>query len=106
MTEDDFRAILQTELAPIKAQLHELRQELAVVRAHTDGIPLLGSAIGVIRRDVRLVRAAVNDIGKTSITAGEVEAMHDDIDRVQTENIALATRIATLERRIGDRLPL
>jgi hypothetical protein len=55
---------------------------------------------------VRLVRAAVNDIGKTSITAGEVEAMHDDIDRVQTENIALATRIATLERRIGDRLPL
>jgi hypothetical protein len=45
MTEDDFRAILQTELAPIKAQLNELRQDLAVVRAHTDGIPLLGSAI-------------------------------------------------------------
>jgi hypothetical protein len=106
MTEDDFRAILQTELAPIKAQLNELRQELAVVRAHTDGIPLLGGAIEVIRRDARLVRAAVNDISKTNITAGEVEAMHDDIDRVQTENIALATRIATLERRIGDRLPL
>jgi hypothetical protein len=62
MTEDDFRAILQTELAPIKAQLNELRQELAVVRAHTDGIPLLGGAIEVIRRDARLVRAAVNDI--------------------------------------------
>jgi prefoldin subunit 5 len=103
VTEDDLRAALRAELAPIKAQLDGLRQELATVRAHTDGIPLLGSAIEIIRRDVRLLKAAVNDIGKTNITSGEVEALHDDLDRVQAESMALATRIATLERLISER---
>jgi hypothetical protein len=42
---------------------------------------------------------AINDIGKTNITAGEVEAMHEDIDRVLAKQRELEARLATLEQR-------
>src|SRR5438093_11471358 len=94
MTEDEFRSILRAELATLRAELRaelaesrgELRAELAAVHAEiaavrirTDRLPLLGSAIDALQRDVRLVRAAINDMGRTNITAGEVEALHADV---------------------------
>ena len=85
MTEDEFRSILRAELATLRAELRAelaaVRAEIATVRIRTDGLPLLGSAIDALQRDVRLVRAAINDMGRTNITAGEVEALHADVDR-------------------------
>ena len=47
---------------------------------------------------MRMMRAAINDLARTNITAGEVAAMHEDINRVQTKQMELERRIATLER--------
>ena len=66
-----------------------LDNNIEAVRVRVDGLPLIGNAIDVVQRDVRglqhdlrMVRAAINDMGHTNITAGEVEAMHEDIDRM------------------------
>ena len=80
--------------------LEDVRAELAPIRARVDGLPLIGEAIAVLQRDVRMVRAAINDMGKTNITAGEVEAMHEDIDRVQLRQTEIETRLATVERAL------
>ena len=59
---------------------------------------MLGEATETLRRDTRSLRAAFNDLARTNITAGEVEAMHADIDRVQSREMQILTRLATIER--------
>jgi ubiquinone biosynthesis protein UbiJ len=77
----------------------ELRAEFAAIRARVDGLPLIGAAIETLRHDVRQLRAAINDMARVNITTGEVEALHDDINRMQTKQLELETRITTLERQ-------
>jgi hypothetical protein len=93
MTVDELTEILRRELAPIRA-------ELATVRARVDGLPVIGEAISVLQRDVRMLRAAVNDMARVNITAGEVEALHEAIDRIQAKQVELETRLTTLERLV------
>ena len=59
----------------------EMRAEFAAIRARVDGLPVIGQAIETLHRDVRLLRAAINDMARVNVTAGEIEAMHTDIDR-------------------------
>jgi hypothetical protein len=49
-----------------------------------------------------MVKAAINDMARVNITAGEVEALHEEIDKIQAENAELATRLATVERLLAD----
>ena len=44
-----------------------------------------------------MLRAAINDMARVNITAGEVEALHTEIDRMQTTQMELETRLAALE---------
>jgi hypothetical protein len=41
-------------------------------------------------------------MARVNITGGEVAAMHDDIDRVQTRQDQIETRLATLERLLAE----
>jgi ubiquinone biosynthesis protein UbiJ len=84
MTDEDFRAVLRAELAPIRAQL--------------DGLPLISRSLVVLQQEVRALKAAFNDFARTNVTAGEIEALHADVNRVMAENAALEARLATLER--------
>jgi outer membrane murein-binding lipoprotein Lpp len=113
---------LQAALRPIHSGLDELRShidglasrvdglashvdglasEMTNVRIRVDGIPLLGVAVETLRHDVRMTRAAINDMSRVNITAGEVEAMHTDIDRTMARQDAIETRLVTLERLAG-----
>lgn len=97
---------LRAELAPIRAELSQMKGQLdglPAIRAQLDGLPVIGRSIDVLQHDVRALRAAFNDFAKTQVTTGEIEALHFDLDRLQTENRELATRIATLERLIRER---
>jgi hypothetical protein len=103
---------LQAALRPLHSGLTELgsrvdglasvvdglASEMANVRIRVDGLPLIGVAVETLRTDLRLTRAAVNDISRINITAGEVEAMHTDINRTMARQDAIETRLATLER--------
>lgn len=98
---EQLRQVL-VEQASTRERIAELAREVKVVRDNTDGIPLLGAASKALRRVARLTKAAVNDIAATNVTAGEVAAMHDDIDRVQTKQDQLDARLATIERRLDE----
>jgi len=89
---------LRSELAPMRAQLESLRSELAPIRAQLDGLPLINRALTVLQQDMRSLRAAFNDFARTNVSAGEVEALHFDVNRVQAENAELQARLATVER--------
>lgn len=86
-------------MARLLAEIGSLRDEISAIRAHVSSIPLLGNAIAVLQRDVRLVRAAINDMGRTNITAGEVLALHEDIDRMQSLQLEIQTRLAAIEAK-------
>ena len=82
----------------VRAELGSVRGELANVRTRVDGVPILGVAIETLRYDVRTLRAAINDMARINITAGEVEALHADVDRMGTKQIELEARLSALER--------
>jgi predicted RNase H-like nuclease (RuvC/YqgF family) len=89
---------LHRELAPMRAQLESLRSELAPIRAQLDGLPLINRALTLLQQDMRSLRVAFSDFARTHVTAGEVEALHFDVNRVQAENAELQARLATVER--------
>lgn len=85
-------------LEMLRAELEPIRQELAAWRPLMAGLPIVGAAIESLRHDVRTLRAAINDMARINITAGEVEALHADIDRLDTKQMELEARLAALER--------
>jgi hypothetical protein len=70
MTTDEIAALRND----MRAGFAEIRGISAGVRARVDGVPILGAAIETLRQDVRMLRAAINDMAQVNITAGEVEA--------------------------------
>ena len=78
--------------------LENLRSELAPIRAQLDGLPVINRALTVLQQDMRPLKAAFNDFARTNVIAGEVEALHADVNRVQAENTELSGAPATLER--------
>jgi prefoldin subunit 5 len=82
--------------------LETLRAELAPMRAQLDGLPLMSRKLTVVQQEVRAIKAAFNDFALTNPTKGEIEALHEDVNRVQAENMELATRLATVERLLEE----
>jgi len=94
--------VVETAAGRANAELAQIRGVLAPMRAQLDGLPLLNRSITTMHQDLRSLRAAFNDFARTNVTAGEVEALHSDVNRVQAENAELAAKIATLERMISE----
>ena len=65
-------ATVKNDLAATKSDVAAVKNELAGVRIRVDGLPLIGAAIDALQRDSCLLRAAINDMPRTHITAGEV----------------------------------
>lgn len=91
LTLELLRQELRAALAPIRA-------ELALIQARADGLPLIGRAVTALQQDARALRAAFNDFALTNVTAGEIQALHNDVDRVQSRDMEIRTRLATIER--------
>jgi hypothetical protein len=79
-----------------------LRAELAPIQAQREALPLINRAITVILLDVRALRAAFNDFARTNVMAGEIEALHAELNRVQAGNAEMAVKVATLERLVRE----
>jgi hypothetical protein len=94
--------ILRAELAPLRADLAIVKAALARIEPSVDGIPLIHRAIDALQRDQRALKAAFNDFAKTNVTSGEVEALHDDVDKALSNDRTLENRILTLERLVRE----
>ncbi len=79
LTREDLREELQAALAPLQQAVAVLQQDVTWLRleatAHT-------RVLDILSQDVRLLRGAVNDMAKESVTAGEMEAVHHDLNRM------------------------
>ncbi len=93
---------LRAELAPIRAQVADLDAKVTPMRAQLDGLPLINRSLTVLQQETRALRAAFNDFARTNVTAGEIEALHVDVNRVQAENAELQRRLATVERLLEE----
>ncbi len=95
-------ADLDAKLAGLDAKLAGLDAKVSPMRAQLDGLPLINRSLTVLQQETRALRAAFNDFARTKVTAGEIEALHADVNRVQAENAELQTRLATIERLLED----
>jgi len=60
--------LLRSELdQALDKGLEPVRSELAFIRAR---VTMVGSAVDVLQRDFRMIKAALNDMAKTSVTSG------------------------------------
>ena len=91
MTEDAVLEILKkiqsdlADLAPLKRQ-----------------VPGIVRTLNVVKQDVRMIRSTIHDMGKTRVTEGEIETLHEDVNRVQADISDLVTRVEQLEGQKSD----
>ncbi|HEY7299162.1 MAG TPA: hypothetical protein VH684_14750 [Xanthobacteraceae bacterium] len=100
---------LRSELAPMRADIAALQRDvagmqrdLAGMRPNIDGIPLIQRAIATIHQEQRMMKAAINEIARTQFTSGEVEALHSDVNSVQSTHMEVETRLLSLERQMRE----
>jgi ubiquinone biosynthesis protein UbiJ len=84
--------------------LKEILRGIDTIKVQISGIPLLATTLHEIRESmrgmnqgIRMVRAALNDMAHTSITTGEIEALHEDVNRLRAENEDIRARLTLLE---------
>ena len=80
--------------------LHDIMQKVTKLDYHEQLLNAIGQDVGLIRTDVRMVRAAVNDMERTRFTSGEAEVIHEDINRLQVISTDLRARVKVLEERM------
>jgi hypothetical protein len=51
----------------------------------------------ILAQDVRLIRAGIQDMVRTRVTAGEVDVLHEDMSRLELGLTALTIRVEALE---------
>lgn len=102
MTEDRMVELLQAIDANITGlrteMLATLKAELAPIKAHLDGMPLLHRHLTTTQQEIRMLQAAFNDFARENPTKGEIEALHANVNKVQAEQTEIAIRLETLER--------
>jgi len=87
---------LQTDITVLKTDITGLKTDMAELRRQGN---IHARALDILSQDTRMIRAAVNDIASVGVAAGEVEAMHNDINRLRTEVTELTVRVDELEGR-------
>jgi predicted nucleic acid-binding Zn-ribbon protein len=101
-----LRSEVRSGLTELKAELRsgltELKAELVPIKAKLDGLPILNRHLTTTQREVRMLTTAFNDFARENATKGEIEALHEHVDRVQAENVTLQVRLETVERLIRE----
>jgi uncharacterized protein YoxC len=95
MTADDLLNEILRSLQTLHGEMAGLRHQMA---GFAVAQRLFGDGINALQQDVRMIRAALNDIAKTNVTAGEVEAIHTDINRLNSRYLELATDVEIIKR--------
>lgn len=87
---------IQAKVDKIEATLHTIDNR---INGHTIAVSLLTDQMNTLQQDVRMMRAAINDMEAIRITKGEVEAIHTDINRLERSYFDLAAKVEAIEAR-------
>lgn len=98
-------AMVKRDVAMVKADVAALKTDVAALKTDVAALQRQAGShtrtLNVLQQDVRMIRAAVNDIARTDVTSGEVEALHHDLNRLQQDFADLAARVDVIEGRDG-----
>ena len=87
---------IQSDMAGLKADIAGLKMDAVGVktdmRSHSD-------TLNILLQEVREIRSAVNDIERTRVSVGEIEALHSDVTRMQRGLSDLIARVDMIEGR-------
>jgi len=91
-------------LKDIQKRVAGLDERLSRVDSTTGILPRLEAEVATLVRataglqqDVRMVRAAVNDMAHTRVSTGEIEALHTELDQLRVNVQEHETRLHMLE---------
>lgn len=87
---------IQAEQIEHGRKLDILQQDTGLIRSVLSGHT---RTLDILLQDGRLLRGAVNDVVKESVTPGEVEAIHHDLNRLQQQVSELTARLDNMEGR-------
>jgi outer membrane murein-binding lipoprotein Lpp len=93
MTDEPDNLVL-TMLRQLDSKVDRMGTDIAELRRQGN---VHARTLDILSQDTRMIRAAVNDISKVDVTAGEVEVTHEDINRLRSEVTELAVRVDELE---------
>jgi hypothetical protein len=80
---------IQGDMAGLKADMMTVMTEL---RVHSE-------TFDVLLQEGRMLRGAVNEPARRNVTRGEVDAIHQDLNRLRNEISALMVRVDMIEER-------
>lgn len=96
-------AAINDKIDGLRAAMHN---RFETIEIKISGLPLIASSLHELREDVRelrretrLMKAAINDMARVNITAGEVEALHEELDKITNAQIEIRARLALLEQK-------
>ena len=77
---------LHAELVSLHSEMQSgfsrLEGRFSTFEARVAGLPVIGESIAVLQRNVCMVTVAINDMARVNITAGEVEALHTELEQL------------------------
>jgi DNA repair ATPase RecN len=87
----------------VEDRFSNLEGRFSSFEARVVGLPLIGESIAVLQRNVRMLTAAVNDMARVNITAGEVEALHTELEQLAAKQNEIEAQLLQTRERL-DRL--
>jgi len=85
-------------------RLHsEMQTRFSSLEARVIGLPIIGESIAVLQRNMRMLTAAINDMARVNITAGEVEALHTELEQLAAKQNEIEAQLLQTRERV-DRL--
>jgi ubiquinone biosynthesis protein UbiJ len=93
---EEPESLVLTLLRQLDAKVDRMGADLASVK--TD-VRVHSRTLDILLQKGRILGAAVNDFAKENVTPGEVEAIHQDLNRLRHEMSALTVRVEMIEER-------
>jgi hypothetical protein len=101
---------IETEVAVLGARTDRMEHDLTAVRVKIDGQPdmrllfqnvkLTLQRIVMIERDLVMLRSAMNDFGRESVTPGEIQAIHQALDTLREADLDQEARLRVPEAHL------
>jgi DNA repair ATPase RecN len=94
---------VEDRFSNLEGRFSNLEGRFSSFEARVVGLPLIGESIAVLQRNVRMLTAAINDMARVNITAGEVEALHTELEQLAAKQNEIEVQLLQTRERL-DRL--
>jgi hypothetical protein len=89
---------IQASIVTLDQKIATLDQKIATLDQKIVGLDeKFTTQYTILAQDVRMIRGGIHDMVRTRVTAGEMDSLHEDVNRMQQGLAALTMRVDILE---------